>query len=140
MKYTKHGAYFPLFAKSIEHNETIEGVDLAMLQMKRDRRRLKRQNAKPINPDVAEKLFSFAKTKPVPNVPEGAGFVRAPVIESDATEIYEAKAEPTEEMIDALRVGHEQAVEDHENTEMSKAARALTGRKARIVNLPGKTG
>ena len=33
---------------------------------------------------------------------------------------------------------HEQAAEDHENAEMNKSARALTGRKARVVNLPGR--
>ena len=86
-----------------------------MLEMKRDRRRRKRQNAKPINPDVAKKLFSFAKTKSAQSVPAGAGFVRAPVIESDAAGTYEVKAEPTEEMIDALEIEHEQAVEEHEN-------------------------
>ena len=106
-----------------------------MFQMKRERRRRKRQKAEPINPEVAHKLYAFAKTKSAANIPEGAGFVRAPVIESDPAGTYDVKVEPTEEMLDALEVEHQQEVEDHERAEKNKSARALTGRKARVVNL-----
>ena len=60
VKFTKHGTYFPLFAKSVEHNETIEGIDMAMLQIKRERKRRKRQNLKPLDPKVSQTYSDIA--------------------------------------------------------------------------------
>lgn len=109
---------------------------MAMLQMKRERKRRKRQKVQPLNPTIARKLFGF---EGAPSVPVGAGFVRAPVIESDTAGIFDVKQESTEEMIDVLEVEHQEAEDDHKHAEMNRTARAMTGRKARIVNLPGKT-
>ena len=36
VKWTTHGKSFPLFARSVQHNETIEGIEQCEIQMLRD--------------------------------------------------------------------------------------------------------
>ena len=66
------------------------------------------------------------------------GSFGAPLIESDPAGIFDVKVEPTEDMVDAFKVEHQEEVEDHERAEMNKSARALTGRNARIVCEPAQ--
>ena len=76
-----HGSYFPLFARSVEHNETIDGLDMAMLQMKRERCRRKREKLLALDPALSQKLLDFARSKEAENLDIDAGYEEAPADE-----------------------------------------------------------
>lgn len=68
VKWTPHGSYFPLFVRSVEHNETIDGLDMAMLQMKRERCRRKREKLPALDAALSQKLADFARTTEAENL------------------------------------------------------------------------
>ena len=63
VKWTKHGINFPLFEKSIIHNETIEGIESCNIQMKRERARRKKEILPKVPEDKIKSFRAFAKFK-----------------------------------------------------------------------------
>ena len=70
VKRSPHGKSFPLFARSVEHNQTIEGIEECELQMTRERKRRKKEQLPILTEEAAKAFRSFAKfskirTKPI---------------------------------------------------------------------------
>ena len=63
VKWTKYECEFPLFQKSIQHTETLEGIEMAMLQVLRERRRRKRLKQDKLSDATMKKYEEFAKVK-----------------------------------------------------------------------------
>lgn len=72
--WTKHGSHFPLFARSLEHNETIEGIQQCEVQMNRERRRRHHELQPTMSEDEVKAFRTFAKLKAVMSKPPDAGF------------------------------------------------------------------
>ena len=78
VKWTKHGINFPLFEKSILHNETIEGIEQANIQMNRERLRRRKEKMPILKPLEAKAYRAFAQFHRIKTQPAGAGFEEQP--------------------------------------------------------------
>ena len=63
VNWTPAGATFPLFARSVEHNETIEGIEQCGAHMKQERARRKREIAPKFSVDEIKAHRAFASFK-----------------------------------------------------------------------------
>ena len=52
---------FPLFARSVQHNQTIEGIEECEVQMARERKRRKKEQLPLLTEEAAKAFRSFAK-------------------------------------------------------------------------------
>ena len=144
VKWTKHGFEFPLFDKLMKHNEIIEGVDLAILQMARERRRRKKMKLTPMDPEVvskleelektevAKKLKQFGETKRTKDASPDAGFDVPPSEETHpyngtwATKGIGASTNPRQ-------ITSQQCRKEKEQDLVNEAATSRVGQRARVT-------
>lgn len=75
VKHTTLGPYFPLFDKYIEHNETIQGIDIALTQIAQEKCRRKRLKIPEVCPKIADQLDEMDMVRRItPDVPATAGY------------------------------------------------------------------
>ena len=73
VKWTPGGDTFPLLARSIEHNETLEGIEKCQAYMKYERARRKKQDCPKFTVEEAKAFRSFANFKRLKSVAAEAG-------------------------------------------------------------------
>ena len=73
VNWTPGGATFPLFARSIEHNETIKGIEQCGAHMRQERARRKKEVAPKFSVDEAKAFRVFASFKKLKSVAMEAG-------------------------------------------------------------------
>ena len=77
VKCTPHQVRFPLLERYVQHNETIEGIEEALLQATIQRNRRKGRKRPEMTEGAEKRMREFAQSRPVPLVPETAGYDKA---------------------------------------------------------------
>lgn len=76
--WTTHGSHFPLFARSLEHNETIVGIEQCEVHMNRERQRRRHELQPTMFEDEVNAFRTFAKLRATASKPPNAGFELQP--------------------------------------------------------------
>lgn len=130
--------HFPLLERYVQHNETVEGIEEALLQATIQRNRRKGRKRLELSEGAEKRMREFAQTLPVPMVPEDAGYDKAP---ADPVTPRAAAATPNGILPTIIPLEVSEGVSDEilaKRAQLDAQASTLLGHYAQVINLVGR--